>query len=432
MEYLYGDSTPFPLKANFLEFLRDAIDFCVLVLAADDRIREVKARGRAASDAAAVEKRRLEKFAAAMSRAIEGAEQGQPDSPTAQLSAKIAGAIAREHEMALGGVDQNLQVELDRIATTETEARAECREALERLLASHDLPDTTTVVRLTMRDAGAYEATMDAHAEPNLTYTFALNVPDASLWAAPVRLDRIYTHLEIRAPQLSGWISKEVKVRPQRIERFVITELSDDGKTLRIKLRPEPAAEAGFDVEVSPGEERVSMSRVGPAGDALAGDFEVDPEDTPVLLDLATKLRAGAQGLTRQTLVNAAVGAEDFEAVPVFAEFIQSFVRVIAPIVCEISERSLMPSELVLRRALGNDRREEVFVSKATLREKFASLAAERRALFAPLGLDSGIKPQASSRPSTAETPVRAELATAHPPHPPPRPATTVPGRPRT
>src|SRR5207248_2719364 len=39
MNYLYGDSTPSPLKSNFLEFLRDDIDFGVFALLADDRIR---------------------------------------------------------------------------------------------------------------------------------------------------------------------------------------------------------------------------------------------------------------------------------------------------------------------------------------------------------------------------------------------------------
>ena len=44
MTYLYGDSTPSTLRRNFLEFLRDALDFCVYVLQADARIQLGRAR----------------------------------------------------------------------------------------------------------------------------------------------------------------------------------------------------------------------------------------------------------------------------------------------------------------------------------------------------------------------------------------------------
>src|SRR5262245_12911899 len=121
MEYLYGDSTPSPLKANFLEFIRDALDFCVFVLVADERIKEARAKGGAASDAAEVEKRRLERFASALARAIESAEQGAPASPTAQLAAKITSALAREQESTTLAVDQHLAHEMARIEKIEEE-----------------------------------------------------------------------------------------------------------------------------------------------------------------------------------------------------------------------------------------------------------------------------------------------------------------------
>jgi hypothetical protein len=117
------------------------------------------------------------------------------------------------------------------------------------------------------------------------------------------------------------------------------------------------------------------------------------------------------------------VGAEDFRAQPAFADFIERFLRVLAPMVHEIGQRSLMPSELVLRRALTDDRREEIFVSKATLREKYASLAPSVRALFTPLGLDAPPKGRTSAPPPPGTpSPVRAELPASQPPGPPSRP----------
>ena len=40
MSYLYGDSSPSSLRINFIDFLRDAVEFSVAVLAADRHVRE--------------------------------------------------------------------------------------------------------------------------------------------------------------------------------------------------------------------------------------------------------------------------------------------------------------------------------------------------------------------------------------------------------
>ena len=60
MEFLYGDSTPSPLTSNFLEFLRDALDFAVFVLHLDDEIADIHERTRATARAADEEIQRLE------------------------------------------------------------------------------------------------------------------------------------------------------------------------------------------------------------------------------------------------------------------------------------------------------------------------------------------------------------------------------------
>src|SRR5678809_1103065 len=46
MSYLYGDSTPSNLEGNYIEFLRDAVEFCVQVLLSDQRIAQGKAQTR--------------------------------------------------------------------------------------------------------------------------------------------------------------------------------------------------------------------------------------------------------------------------------------------------------------------------------------------------------------------------------------------------
>ena len=42
MRYLYGDSSPSPLQSNYLAFVRDAMEFCVHLLLAQERITTLR------------------------------------------------------------------------------------------------------------------------------------------------------------------------------------------------------------------------------------------------------------------------------------------------------------------------------------------------------------------------------------------------------
>src|SRR5512133_3867753 len=44
MGFLYGDSSPSPLQGDFMEFLRETLDFCVRCLDADRRLTEQRER----------------------------------------------------------------------------------------------------------------------------------------------------------------------------------------------------------------------------------------------------------------------------------------------------------------------------------------------------------------------------------------------------
>ena len=66
---------------------------------------------------------------------------------------------------------------------------------------------------------------------------------------------------------------------------------------------------------------------------------------------------------------------------------VERLVEKMAPVVREIARHSLSPNELVLKRLLDNGRREEIFVSRQELEQKFEGLGDPWRALFVTLGL---------------------------------------------
>jgi hypothetical protein len=126
----------------------------------------------------------------------------------------------------------------------------------------------------------------------------------------------------------------------------------------------------------------------------------------------------------RQRLIEAKYGDVDFHQVPTFVDVVDRLVMQLAPIAHEIARHSLEPDELVLRWRLADDRREEIFVSKTTLREKYERLPRDAWKLFEPLGLSAplsrSLPPRAASEPGAAA--VRSELAPSRPPAAPKQP----------
>ena len=436
MNYLYGDSTASTLKENFLEFLRDTIDFCVLVLQADARIKQGRAQIRVLGDQADSESERLDRFVMSVSRAVQSGDKGGPESPTAQCGSRLGTMIVEAHRTTLDGIRQTLADAITRIEAEEAAGRDGCVKALGALLAPHNPPESTSVRRLVMGTDGLYHASLTATGSPELGWTLELAIPEGHAWSMPMRVDRLAPHLEIKGPQLAGWITKEVRTKPQRLERHVVAEIVDDGESVRLELRTEASPDIGFDLEVHPETSKVAKAaRVGPSDDASVGAFEVQSEDVAALVELATKLRASLDGIERLPNVTATFEKTDFRTLPSFVDFVTKLVAFLEPIVSEIARRSLTPNELVLRRALANDRREEIFVAKATLREKLSVLPGELRAIFIPLGLD--LRPTPSLVPAVAvpaapsdRPPVRSELPPSVPPPPmPPFPGAAGAGR---
>lgn len=420
MNYLYGDSTASTLKSNFLEFLRDAIDFSVFVLQADTRVKQGHAQIRTLEEESARESARLERFIESVTNAVHVGEKGASDSPTARCGERLEALIAESHRASLEGIRQDLADATARIEADEAAARHACVEALGRLLAPHVPPDATTITRLLLRETGSYDASVEGKAEPALSWTLEIDVPPDHLFSSPLRIEQVVGPVEIRAPQITGWISKEVKVKPQRIERHVVTEFVDTMDRVSVKLRVEPTSNVGFDFTLDPEEETVRAKRVAEADDQSAGPFDLQVEDVPLVVQLIQKLRESVAELERKPNIEATFEETEFSALPTYVDFVERLVAMMAPIVREISQRSLTPNELVLRRLLSNDRREEIFVAKATLRDKLTALPPTLRELFTPLGLDvvDKTKIHEASGPPPA---IRSELPPSVPPPPLPR-----------
>src|SRR5688500_809908 len=116
MEFLYGDSTSSPLATDYVDLLRKAIDCCVVVLQAEQRMGVGIARRRHLESRAEQDVLRLRELEKTVTRSIALVVEGAtPDAPVARCSDVIARAVSGAVASSEGDIQNGLSAELQRI-----------------------------------------------------------------------------------------------------------------------------------------------------------------------------------------------------------------------------------------------------------------------------------------------------------------------------
>jgi hypothetical protein len=308
-------------------------------------------------------------------------------------------------------VNATLQAELAKLDAIALRERETCVKALETLLLRHDLPQTRRSVTLQAKSGAPYAARLRVETPFGVAATLELDVPASHVFGHPLRVDRIVERLEVQAPDVGGWLHKEGRIRPQRLEKLYVVHLDIDAAESTIKLRSSADGTGqGFDVIVRPEAPRVRLVRAGDRDPSTEQPFDVGESDEASLVALLEKLEVPARELTthRRALVKSSLDDRplaEHEGPSVLAE---RLVGVMAPITKEISRRSPSGTELVLKRLVSGGRREEIFVTKAELVKRLDRLSPSLRSVFDPLGLgDTSV----SSAPASRSAPAPADSA---------------------
>ena len=417
MSYLYGDSTPSTLEIDYIEFLRDAVDCSVQVLLAEQWIANGKTRIDALSKATATELEQIRKVAELVPKAFEGGALGDPESPAARCAAAIMRSAAATAAATAAEVQGLFDAAVSKAAVDETAKRRESSDALERLVIKHDLPGMKAEIQLVIVGAGNYVGRAYVSTGFGVSGTLLLEVPKDHLLERIMRVDRLVERLEVQAPEIGGWLHKEIKLRPQHLEKLHVAGASFfgvGGDTIRLRSAADGSG-SGFDLSYSPNDGPIRLVRVGDdsKGDQKGDDlpFDVEDGDLPKLRVLREKLSAAARSLLRhrRSLGEAKLDGESLGSHPSPSLLVERLVTAMAPTVQEIAARSQSPGELVLRRAIGEARREEIFLSKSELMRALEPLTERNRSLFDPLWvvLPPGALPSqdaASAEPPTLRT----------------------------
>ncbi len=388
--YSYGDSTDSPLTSNFLEFLSEALTFAAHVHASEDRVLAEKAVFERLKAEGNVTREQLRALGAAATASTNEFATSSPDARVKKCGGTIGKRITDSVNEEIASLDAALENERARLAAFAAKERASGRDALAKMLLSSEPPDTKYEISFEANNNRGYTWNMHASTPWGFNWGGAVELPEGHAFAQLVKLDKFVPSFEINAQTLvSGWLKKEMKVKPLELAKYFVTGFRKIENAWTLSLRdfgqgPE-AKTTGYDIAWGAG----GSIFVTWVGEPEAPVHELSEEDAEKARALKTTIEAACQELSREGKDASVVEAngQPFENVDDQVKTAAMLISKMAPIVREITKHSLNPNELVLRRLLGKDRREEIFVTKASLIARVNGLPSPRRALFAPLDL---------------------------------------------
>jgi hypothetical protein len=405
MSYLYGDSTTFPYDVNYIELSRNGVDCALQLLSAQHAIGSALAREEAQNQLRNVDRARL----VTMSDAVQSVLAPFLNADSEQ----IARAAARALQSAKTSLDDE-RADGERRAADEAShaqhviqsAGESANRALEAFLARHDVPETELGLTLSSAGEQGYLGEIAIRSPFGVSATFAVRMDIEHGWSRPRRVGDLVSGLEIHVPQPSGWISKRVEMAPVKLERMFINGVRVAGAELELRLSKTASGGSGYRISVDLRGER--GVQVTPLDDAHAGEppLVLDGEDGSRMLELSQRVIESIHGLTalRGSMRSVSLDEQPLEQLGWPETVAHRLIAQLAPMVLEIARRSGAPGELVLRRDVGDGRREEIYVTKAELWERLLVLPPERRAAFGPLGLSQLSLPPASEPPPVSSS----------------------------
>jgi len=431
MSRVYGDSTPFPHDLDYIHMLRDGIDCTVRLLSAQHSIHAALERARGSERSRETELLELnglfEGVQAAVSQAIsDGMDR------TVRTAAQIVAGARSMIDSASADLDAQVVAETAQARHIVEKARETVLHAVEHFLERHAPPRSRFALQvLASAEANAGQVTVTTPYD--LSACFGVALPNTHAWSRPRRVSDFAQQLEIRLPKESGWLSKRVEMTPVRIERMFVSELVQGDNFGILSLRRGAASGGGYRLRVGLGDSiSASISPLKEDGSPDQGQpLVLEGKDLTAMVAL---WRAAAESIRdfpglRRRLVSATFVDRPLLELDSPRQLAEAMLADIAPLVVEISRRSGAPGELVLRRNLGEGRREETYCTHAELVDKIRVLPPDLRAVFAPLRLSDSHgmgNAMLEASPPTATAPESPRFS----PSPPPSPSQLAASRP--
>lgn len=381
--YLYGDSTAFPLDENFLETAKAAAGTSVTLLRADEIAEEERRLVAEAEQRTMVELIHLGKFA----RRVEDIYAHAADPLRAHVGSAARNMVGEMHREVLRWRDATVQKAMETAASTQVAP------AIGRFFEKHQLPGTTWSVAWRAHDGAGSRtsATVLAKVPGGLEVLFGAAVPKESIWSKPVRVKTLERGVVVHL--VKKRIFRKPAPVPEVLDDLYLAEVHPgEERVVLVLRRSAKRASKGFRVAVpfdavTPAE----IVRLGELGEPIGAIERPSPNDVAALRRLVSAIDVSLREIVParaelRTAVYRGTPVEQVERPEVLGRLLLS---AIAPLVQEIARRSNGRGELCLKRTVSADgRREEIFIPYDALLQGTTALAPEHQILFDMLGLE--------------------------------------------
>ena len=376
MRYLLGDSSESNLDFNYLAFLREVIECAAVLAEAEVTLASNVDYGRTREKETAAVVAAVEDLGKRATQLVGPVAKEQGGTPVGRCAALIANAVREAVEKESSQARATLATAREEMGKEDQRVHSRTREVLEKLLRVHDLPGAEKEVHVAW-SGSTVKATTRQRTSFGVEAVMSLEIPAGSVFAPDLRVDRIAEAVEVRALEAGGWLKKGDKLVPHKLGRYQVVGVSV-GTDVIVRLRSGTDGATGFNLKAP----RNGGIAIEQTGGGPVRDMTIDDKDRAGLKLLVERLEAATRLLeTRGTLVSIEIDGKllsDHGHPRVLAE---RLVTAIAPTVQKIARHSRSPGELVLRRLLADDRREEVFISTSELIKRLDAMANKREAL---------------------------------------------------
>lgn len=379
--YRYGDGTPFPLDENFIETLTSAVETCTNAF---DPVADLDGRRERAKEAREEGKRENSKLES-LERELTGTlsphvpPDKKPTGVTGTVAQKIAAAAKAAIVEAKRSIETRIQqLEAQALPKTATDAIVK---ALRPFFDEHQLPKATWIMSWDVRGK---EPSADAVATAGrISAMFTLS-PDP--YRAPIRVDQLAQH--VRVHMMKKGVFGKAKPAPIDLGSYVVVAYEKTNSGDQVITLKEQANKVSGGIRFAVHNDTATWTSITAAGDSEGDENPLDTEDVAPVKALVDRANTTLKDLLNRrqlvdlTLNNKPVADLDEPRI-VPLEILQQ----LTPLARSIREKSRASGELVLKRDIGDGRREELFVPRATLAQQFARLPDDYRKPFEDMGI---------------------------------------------
>jgi hypothetical protein len=378
--YRYGDGTPFPLDENFIETLTTAVETCTNAFVPLTELDARREKAREVRREADKELGRLAELEATVIGSLVPfvpADNKKP-SLTQQVSQKITASVKSAVAEARRQVEGRVAA-TEALAAPKTSSDAVLK-ALRPFFESHQLPNAKWIMSWDVR--GAEPSANAVASAGRIAASFTLS-PEP--YRAPIRVDQVSDGVIVH--MMKRGVFGKAKPAPIDLGKYVVVAFERTMHESIITLK-ENLNKSAQGLRFAVSDAGATWVSITAAGDADGDPNPLDIEDVAPVRQLSERAHAALRDLiNRRTLVDLSLGATTLTDLEEPRIMPLELLAQLTPLARTIREKSRASGELILKRDIGDGRREELFVPRATLTAQYARLPVEYRRPFEDMGI---------------------------------------------